>query len=281
MPTLQIVSDTLWEQAQRRRALTRQSHGGYRRANGQLAGRDEAPTPHLLTGLLKCACGSSLIATSRANKDKSVRRYYACSRHYRQQGSEGCRHLVPYDTITEAILSHFERLTPGVIEQMIADEYDQWLSEVQALQGQQGTLAQERDRLDGELSRLAEAIATGGQLAALLAALSAKQALRNEVAAKLEHTRESHEAALSTLRDWHTRLAALCTASAGGLGAALRAEGRGRRMLRQLLPTPIVVTPMYTADGLWQGWAYEGNAYLGRLAGSLTCHPRTECIRIS
>lgn len=279
MPALQIVSDDLWQRAQRRRGLTRQAHHEHRQANGQLTGRDERPTPHLLSGLLRCACGSSLVATSRVNKNGSVRRYYACARSYKQ-GSGTCGHLIPYDGITDAILSHFAALTPGVIEDMVSAEYDQWLAEIQALTSQRGVLQDDLTRLDGELARLAEAVAQGGQLPALLAAMASKQAQRDDVAAKLEHAQGSQQEALATLTDWHSRLTSLCTASAGGLGAALRAGASGRQMLRKLLPAPIVVTPVY-GEGTWQGWTYEGEAYLGRLAGSLTCHQRTERVRIS
>jgi site-specific DNA recombinase len=281
MPALEIVSDDLWTRAQRRRAKTRQQHSGYRRPNGQLAGRQETPTPHLLSGLLECGgCGSSLIASSRVNKDRSVRRYYVCSRTYKQ-GSGKCKHLVPYAGITDAVLGHFSRLTPHLIEQMIADEYDRWLAEVRALDGQRGALVQERDRLDAELARLAEGVAAGGQLPALLKAIETKQADRDMVAAQLEHAQGSEEAIKAILAQWSSRLPTLSAASIGGLGAVLRAGPSGRRMLRALLPNPVRVTPMYGEDGAWQGWRYDGEAYLGRLAGSLTCHQRTESVRIS
>ncbi|HKA60910.1 MAG TPA: recombinase zinc beta ribbon domain-containing protein, partial [Methylomirabilota bacterium] len=281
MPALQIVSAELWTRAQQRRAKTRQQHSGYRRPNGQLAGRQETPTPHLLSGLLECgACGSSLIASSRVNKDGSVRRYYVCSRTYKQ-GSGKCRHLVPYDRITDSVLSHFSRLTPHLIEQMIADEYDRWLAEVRALDGQRAALVQERDRLDAELARLAEGVAAGGQLPALLKAIETKQAHRDTVAAQLERAQGAEEAIQATLAQWSSGLVTLSAASIGGLGAALQAGPSGRRMLRALLPNPVRVTPMYGEDGAWQGWRYDGEAYLGRLAGSLTCHQRTESIRIS
>lgn len=100
------------------------------------------------------------------------------------------------------------------------------------------------------------------------------------MAGKLEHAQGTQQEALATLSDWHSRLATLSTASVGGLGAALRAGQRGRQMLRKLLPSPIVVTPGYQG-GTWQGWTYQGEAFLGGLAGSLTCHQRTERVRIS
>ncbi len=52
-------------------------------------------------------------------------------------------------------------------------------------------------------------------------------------------------------------------------------------MIRRLLPQPVTVTPNYAADGAWQGWKYEGEAFLGRLAGLLPCHQRTERVGIS
>jgi len=203
-PGLRIVDEELWRRTQQRRAKTREKHAGYRKPNGQLMGRPETPTPHLLGGLLQCACGSSMVATSRVNKSGTVRRYYACARSYKQSAGS-CGHLLNYAAITDAVLSHFEKLTIPVIEQMVEDEYDRWLAEFRGIGGQRAMLLEERDRLDQELARLAEAVATGGQLPALLKAIEAKQAQRDAAAAKIEHSEGSEEAIRAMLAKWSNR----------------------------------------------------------------------------
>src|SRR5215470_2592109 len=164
---------------------------------------------------------------------------------------------------------------------MVEEEYDRWVGELQAFTRQRDDLVAERGRLDVELGRLAEAIATGGQLPALLTALTTKQAQRDEVAARIEHAEGSEADVRAVLRDWHTRLFRLTLPAMGGLETVLRSGENGRLQLRLMIPTPIVVTPTYEANGRWTGWDYEGDAFLGRLAGHLTCHPHTERVRIS
>jgi hypothetical protein len=115
--------------------------------------------------------------------------------------------------------------------------------------GQAGELAQERDRLDAELARLAEAIATGGHIPALLAALESKQTQRDTVAAKIEHAQGSEEAIRAALAAWQRRVMNLTLASVGGLGAALEAGESGRRLLGQMIRQPIVVTPRSDEHG--------------------------------
>ena len=80
--------------------------------------------------MLKCgSCGAALVPTARASKNK-VRRYYICSARYKQ-GKTACpaKHLLPYEAITDAVLSHFEHLHEGLIEQLIEKEWDAWVAE--------------------------------------------------------------------------------------------------------------------------------------------------------
>jgi hypothetical protein len=222
-----------------------------------------------------------MIATSRVRKSGKVKHYYACTRNYKQSAPE-CGHLLNYDAITKAIVGHFAHLTPHLIEQMQADEYDRMISETKALTGQRGELIQERDRLDRELARLAEAVAVGGQLKALLQAMEVKQAERDVIAAKIEHAEGSEDGIREALAAWQNRMISLTLASVGGLAAALQHGESGRRLLTTMIKEPIIVSPRYSGDGEFLGWSYSGEAHLGRLVGDLkVCHRRTGSIRIS
>jgi hypothetical protein len=184
--------------------------------------------------------------------------------------------------IEKAIISHFARLTPHLIEELAAAEYGRLVSELRGLTSQRGELSQELTRLDGELGRLAQAIAQGGQIPTLLKEIEARQRRRGEVTGLLEHAEGSEHGIQDALRAWQMRVVNLVLASAtGGLAGALQQADRGRHLLKAMLKSPIIVTPQYT-NGAFMGWAYAGEAHLGPLAGEIEAlRHRPEWVRIS
>jgi site-specific DNA recombinase len=269
-PDLRIVDEALWQRAHARLDRTRESHPGYRRPNGQLLGRPESGliSQHLLTGHLRCgSCGGGMFFSPRTRPNGKVVKYWLCTNHHKL-GSRACvnKWHLPYDTIADAVLGHFDRITPSVVEEMVADELARCLDGMKDLVGQRGVLEAERERIDGELSRLAEGVAHGGDVPELLAAMGSRRRQRAEILAKLEHLEGIGPDISQVLAGWRAQAATLALQSMTGLRAVLESGSEGRQMLRQILKTPIVITPEVEAGRL-NGWNYEADAVLGPLIG--------------
>jgi DNA invertase Pin-like site-specific DNA recombinase len=268
--TLRIVPEPLWTSAQYRIATAREKWSGYRRGGngqngGKLTGRPEGQTTsqHLLGGLLRCGeCGAMLIPTSRVGKGEKTRRYYACARRYKQ-GSVNCpfKHLVPYDAITDAVLSHFAHLHEGALDEIIDREWQRWITEQSAAAAARDQRKADVERLDVELGRLAEAIADGEPIPALVKALREKQTARDLAAAQLEH---SEGGLIGPAHGWSGRMLGVSYSLAlGTLRETLERRGsEGRGLLKMLIPEPLSVTLAYE-DGQFVGWDYSGKADLG------------------
>jgi hypothetical protein len=119
-------------------------------------------------------------------------------------------------------------------------------------------LRQALSGVESELARLAEAIAAGGNLPELLAAIQARQIRRTELTAALasaevlSHSMDPKQVERDLrrrLRDWRSVLAANVPQS--------------RQMLRKLLQGPIWFTPV--EDGAQRGFEFRGEASLGKL----------------
>jgi hypothetical protein len=269
--TLRIVSEPLWTSAQDRIAKAREKWSGYRRGGGgqngrKLTGRPEGQTTsqHLLGGLLRCGeCGAMLIPTSRVGKSEKPRRYYACARRYKQ-GSVNCpfKHLVPYDAITNAVLSHFQELNEGMVKGLIQREWEDGLRKIQALLDKPDVLRDSLGRLEAEIERLMRAILEGDPPASLVRLLREKEAAKAETLATLEQVEDM----VHPQSDWPERLAALAKRGLGALKETLEQRGlEGRQALRALIQEPIKVTQANDKNGTFVGWDYAGIVELGRV----------------
>lgn len=277
-----IIPDDLWTRAQAQRARTRERHGGFRKADGRLHGRGEKPGRFLLSNLLRCGCGSAMTPISRPRTDGTRREYWSCSANLKRTAST-CKHLLPMPRIEKAIISHFARLTPHVIEELCAAEYDRLISELRGLTAHRSGLAEECARLDQQLDRLAQAVGQGGQIPALLREMEAQQRRRDEITGLIEHAQGGEQGIKEALGAWQARVLTIVLASATeGLAGALRQADSGRRLLKQMLKEPVIVTPQYADDGVFTGWTYSGIAHLGSLAGEIEALPhRPGLVRIS
>jgi site-specific DNA recombinase len=284
--TLRIVSEETWGKVQARLAKAAVRWSGVRTPKGRLAGRPEGVTTssHLLSGLLKCGgCGAALVPTARSRNGK-VRRYYVCSSRYKQ-GKTACaaKHMLRYDAITDAVLSHFEHLQDGFIDELIAKEWGTWVAERAAAESSLTKYRDEVARLDSELANLTDAVAQGGQsIPALLRALETKQRARDDASARLEHAQG--QLTFPTRGDgtpdpgWHTRMATLALGVFGTMRETIERRGPDARvLLRSIILGPITVTHAYDEAGAFVGWDYSGEAALGRLLEGRVpvCHPRT------
>ncbi len=155
-PELRIVDDALWTAAHRR-------------------------LEDALTGFAQCTvCGGSLMARSRDYG--STRKFgYLCGYHH-QRGRTVCVNGLeaPMEATDHAVLASIERdlLRREVVERAIEFAIDELRPGGDQAERRRDETLREMRRLDGELSRLTAAVASGGDLPALLAALKERQAQR-------------------------------------------------------------------------------------------------------
>jgi site-specific DNA recombinase len=192
VPELTIVDDALWTAAQARMAATAVV---YRERTGGLAfGRpaNGVESKYLLTGFGVCAgCGGSMATLKRAHGPRGHRRqvpFYGCmTRHLR--GDAICANAleVRLDDAEEAVLAAVERdvLNVAVLETSLAKAMADLSGSPDEPDRRASSLRDELARLDAEVARLADAIARGGDLPALVGALQERERRRGQIRAAL------------------------------------------------------------------------------------------------
>lgn len=266
-PELRIVPEELWAAAHARMARTRRAYPG-RRDNGQLEGRPEAGliSRHLLSGHLRCGvCGGNMFVAPRSGRG-GVKLYYVCTTHHKR-GNTRCtnRHGVPYQQVTDVIVSHLRErfLDPFVIANHLRAEAERRKQAPEERRARLVALRSELERLDRELGRLVDAVTAGGQIKALVDRMQATQRQRDDAAAMLEHVEGQQEAEESVDVDtWGEEIRALLTDLAGTLAGAPQ---NGRRTLAGLLATPITLTPVLNEAGRLTDWDYSGRGTFDQL----------------
>ena len=185
--SLRIVSDELWDAAHARLTASRASY--LRGTRGQRWGRPASgiASKYLLTGMVSCsACGGTMVVTS---QDWKTRRKfaYAC-RYYHTRGASVCSNCLeaPMEATNREVLIAFERdvLAPAVIDEAVRKALER-LRPSQATDEQQHSLRVELIKVGEELARLTAAIATGGDLPALLEAVREREHRRRRFQAEL------------------------------------------------------------------------------------------------
>jgi hypothetical protein len=131
--------------------------------------RHSRESRYLLPGLARCAmCNGGLHVRTRTRAKGSQLRTYACSSLY-HRGASVCTNYVqvPMEATDEKVLRSIRNvLRPYLAEIVIAGVRDE-LERV-ALTDPRGPLLEELAALDGQIANLADAIAMGGNLAALV-----------------------------------------------------------------------------------------------------------------
>jgi hypothetical protein len=152
-------------------------------------------------------------------------------------------------------------LLESVIEGLVADA-----GQTEQIEAQRAAALADLGRLENELKKLADAVASGAAVETLLGAIKSREQERRDLKAKLEHLdglgkaanqfdRDSYGAELrSVLSDWHRMLAAT--------------PAGGRQILRMVLAGPISVTKRE------DGWAFEGQGSYGSLLRGAFYHVR-------
>jgi len=166
-PDLAIVDGSLWERVKGRLQVVRAAYGAteaHRRPRGQ------APllySPHLFSGLLRCAvCGARItIQTSQRKKNGVVYRYgrYRCSFHV-AKGPSVCANgmSIRQDLLDTALLQKFKNaLTSEMVDDLVDATNQALLVLHEATPHGVEALTEERRRIDEELSNLVAFVVKG------------------------------------------------------------------------------------------------------------------------
>ena len=176
-PALEIVDEGLWAAAHRRLDAARQLY--LKGTKGRPFGRPPvgSPSKYLLTNLAQCGvCGSSMKVRTRSHRHVRAK-FYGCS-GYHDRGRTVCPNGadVPMEDadlmVLEAVLD--DVLTSDLVEEAVTEAL-RILQPDDGGEGQLVQLAKEMTRVEGERSRLANAIATGGDLDGLLVAMKDRE----------------------------------------------------------------------------------------------------------
>lgn len=241
VPGLRIVSDELWQVAHERIAAARAIY--FQATGGKAYGRpvNGIESPYLLTGLASCgACGSSLFAR-RHHHDQCRRAFYGCVVNH-QRGVAICKNSLKasMDDTDEAVLAAVEHdvLRVEVLETSLAKA-------LEALRpapprARERALRQELARLEVEAQRLSAAIAAGGKLAALVAALQERERRQAQLRAELAAITR---VATRSLVDVDEILGQLRESLTDWQGMLRQEPPEARRSLRALLAGRLVFTP--------------------------------------
>ena len=266
-PALTIVPDELWERAHGRIAESRAHYvaatGGTR--NGRPR---DVESKYLLPGFARCSCcngGLHVRSTHHGSPGKRHRAFfYACTAYF-NRGPQVCSNglRVRMEAVDSAVLKELDNLlTPDMIPDVLARAR-------QLLEP--GGTSELLERINTELAaaerqveRLADAIAAGGELQALVTRLKAAEATRQELATRAQMLgdglpvvrvdwRATEREARQRLNDWR--------------GLLTRQVDHGRQLLRKVLVAPIQFTP-FNAEGR-KGYRFRGDAGIGGLFSGL------------
>jgi site-specific DNA recombinase len=258
-PALRIVPEELWRAAHERVARTRQAY--LRATGGKLYGRPESgvESKYLLSGFLTCgACGGGMHVIRRSSQ-RGRRMLYFCCTNWRVNGA--CRNSMSVHTgdLDAALLGTLKTdvLTPEIVEAVVTRTIELARLEPDEHAERQRRLTSEAQRLQEEIARLTEAIATGGSLAPLVEALKDRERQRADALARLEHLD-----GLSRAPEWgngiRDTLRVRLNEWNGFLG---RQPEIARQILRKLLLGRLVLQPDETA----RAYTVQGRASYGRL----------------
>ncbi len=266
-PDLRVVSEALWEAAHERLQATRAT---YLRTNkGKLWGRPASgiESKYLLTGMVQCGCcGGSLHVRGRDHGKQRAYFYGCTSYHLRGRTVCGNNLEAPMGIADRAVLSSIEHdlLRPEVIELAIAKAAERLRPDSNHLEVQRETLKGELAKVEEELERLTTAIASGGDLPALLQGVKDRERRRAEVQEQLAALNGCERVSRFDLHQVGRELRARLE---DWRGLLCRQVGQARQILRKLLVGRLVFTPRKDASGRY--YEFTGQANLGRLLEGL------------
>jgi site-specific DNA recombinase len=265
-PELRIVPEPLWQAAQARRDEKRAKY--LKATGGQRHGRPrrDVDSKYLLPGFARCTeCGGGLCVRSRSHGGHRMY-FYGCTSYWKRGRTVCPNNLeVRMQDIDDAVLTALagELLAPDVVGEVVSGVLQAFKPEASDKAREQ--LEHERQRLDAEIERLAEAIAVGGELSPLVERLGQRQGRRETIESDLGALSEPpliderilERAVRARLSDWR--------------GLLTRQTTHGRDLLRTVLTGPIVFTPVRTREE--RGYRFRGEASMGQLLAGVVDLP--------
>jgi hypothetical protein len=191
--------------------------------------------------------------------------YYGCVLHH-QRGRAVCSNslAVPLETAGQAVLDAVEKdvLNVAVLETSIYKAIA--ALEAPTQEDPSGSMRDELARVEAETTRLAQAIAAGGQLSALMAALQERERRRAYLRAELGalERRARREAV-----DVDLVLDLLREALTDWRGLLRQKTGPARQALASLLAGRLVFTPRECADGRF--YEFEGPGTISKVIAGI------------
>jgi hypothetical protein len=198
MPPLQIVPEALWQAVHER--LEAQRNETLRMQNGQLlkgapavvvrnaGGRPAGGghVPYLLSGFMRCTCGSGYEAVSRKSSQQRIYKY-GCAAH-RHKGDRACTNarLIPVEIADEAVLIAIDYAVfrPDVIKAVI--ERTLAVLDSDQVMARAAVIERELREIKVALSNLIQlAAAGGGNLATLAGAMGEHEARQRRLETEL------------------------------------------------------------------------------------------------
>jgi site-specific DNA recombinase len=249
-PELQIVSDDLWQRVKERQENLLVTYGGAKHKGLQPR---SATSPYLLSGILKCGvCGANLVIVTGYSSYGNYPKY-GCSQHF-NRGACSNSVMVRRDWVEERLLDDLQNqvLKREAIEYVLGEFGTHVKNAFANLSNQMTQMRERKQKLEGELRRLASTAAETGPSAFLVEAIHEReQQLRQITDQLLAGGEDSVDAHLSDIRKFVTqRLGDLRSLLAGDPVPARKELLKHVSEIR-MIPQSGEGKPHYVAEGRW------------------------------
>jgi site-specific DNA recombinase len=266
-PALRLVPEPLWSAAHARLAGTRAAY--LRVRHGDAGGRpvNGAEGRYLMTGLGQCGvCGGGMFIHTGPRRAPS----YGCMAYHTRGRTVCANNLeVPLEATDHAVLNAVEHdvLRVEVLETALYKALEALQPAREVGDGREHRLREELARLEAETGRLAAAIASGGDLPALLALLQERERRRAHVRGELAALDRERGATSCQGLDMGRVVDALRDQLTDWQGM-LRQEGpQARQALSALLAGRLVFTPR--GEGRARYYEFTGPGSLSKVVAGL------------
>ncbi len=181
VPHLRIVTEELFASVERRFKITQKLWGAGVEGTGLTRG--QAKQVYLFSGLLICGeCGGSI--TLVGGRAKTSRSEYGCSLHT-QRGDSVCKNdlRIQRQQLEDRLLAGLQHrvLREDLIDYVIAGLQEEIRQRHSAFDSWLKALREEKQRIEVELKRLVEMIATGSGSQSVMAAITEREARLREI----------------------------------------------------------------------------------------------------
>ena len=245
---LRIVPAETWDQAQGRLKAVEAQYAR-KRTTGRILGRPTTgiQSENLLVGLAQCGvCGGPI--TARTKGRGHGRDVYQCLT-YTTRGLAGCTNSARMDRLeTEAeVREHFAvLLQPDRVIRVIEATIAKLRPNLAEQDARQAVLTQELVKLEGQIARLADAIATGGHDEGLRAAVEEREQRRAQIRGEQAELVQVTQVAELDLPELTREIGGLLTEWRDWIGGH---NLKARQILSKLVRGQLVFTPQTEADG--------------------------------